>query len=219
MPIPENVLHQLYLIEQNSMHDISKTLKCSIHKVQYWLDKYQIARRSHSDANYTKYNPKGDPFKIKKRLSREEQNLYYLAIGLYWGEGGKTNHHSARLTNSDPAMIVIYYQFLTTVCQIRPGKIHFHLQTFRDNDVVAAKTYWSKQINISPHLINISTPIPPQGKGTYRRINNYGVMTVGVYNTHFRAWMMEQLHKLGYNPGWLSDLRCWGTQAVNEGRL
>lgn len=200
MPIPQTILHQLYLIEQKSMHDISNSLDCSIHKVQYWLEKYQILRRSRSDANYAKYNPAGEPFQIKTNLTPQEMSLYYLALGLYWGEGGKTVSHSTRLCNSDPELINIFYKFLTTICQIKPEKIHFHLQTFKDNDINLAKNYWSKSLGIIPSRITAGTPTKSLGHGTYKKISRYGVMTVGVYNTHFRAWMMEQLHKLGYNP-------------------
>lgn len=204
MPIPKTELQQLYFVKKRSMHDIALNLHCSIHRVEYWLKKYNINRRNQSDANYAKYNPDGDPFQIKENLSLDEDKLFSLAIGLYWGEGGKTNHQSARLTNSDPAMIMIYYKFLTTICQIKPAKIHFHLQTFKDNNIMLAKKYWSKKLHIAPNLVNTSKPIPTQGKGNYKRICANGVMTVGVYNTHFRAWMMEQLKKLGYNP----DITC-----------
>ncbi len=182
------------------MFEISSILHCSIHKVEYWLKKYGVDRRNQSDANYAKYNPDGDPFQIKENLSLDEEKLFSLAIGLYWGEGGKTNYHSARLTNSDPALIIMYYKFLTNICQIKPPKIHFDLQTFKDNDITYAKKFWAKKLNLSDNLINTSKPIPSQGKGSYKRISKTGVMTVGVYNTHFRAWMMEQLKKLGYNP-------------------
>ena len=182
------------------MSDIAKSLDCSIHKVEYWLKKYKITRRNKRDANYAKYNPNGDPFKIKVNLSQKEKNLYYLAIGLYWGEGGKTNYQTTRLVNSDPIMILVYYKFLINICQIIPSKIHFHLQTFKDNNVQIAKTYWANKLNISPANIHTSHPIPSQGKGSYKNINIHGVMAIDVYNTHFRAWIMEQLTKLGYNP-------------------
>jgi hypothetical protein len=198
MLIPKIELVQHYINEQKSMADIAKILNCSIHKVEYWLIKHQIARRNRSDANYAKYNPNGDPFSIKPNLSREEQNLYFLAVGLYWGEGGKTNLQSARLTNSDPSVIRIFYTFLTDICQIKPLKIHFHLQTFKDNDIMLAKNYWAERLKISPDLVNTSKPISSQGRGSYIKINPYGVMTIGVYNTHFRAWMIQQLQKLGY---------------------
>lgn len=182
------------------MQDIASNLQVSLHKVAYWMEIHKIRRRSRSQANYLKYNPDGEPFSIKKRLTKEDTRLFYLALGLYWGEGGKTVNHSTRLVNSDPALIKNFYRFLIRICQIKPSKVHFHLQTFKDNSIEKAKQYWATQLNINPRQITLSKPIPPQGTGSYRHISKYGVMTLGVYNTHFHSWMMEQLSKLGYNP-------------------
>ena len=52
-----------------SMQDISRQLNCSVHKVVYWMDKYDVKRRTRSEATYIKANPGGDPFKIKTKLS------------------------------------------------------------------------------------------------------------------------------------------------------
>ena len=200
MPIAKNILHKLYVIDKNSMYDISVILHCSINKIVYWLNKYQISRRNKSDANYAKYNPDGDPFLIKDDLTHKELDLYSLAIGLFWGEGNKRCTTAVRLVNSDPQLMQQWCTFLRTICTIRESKIHFHLQTFKDNDVITAKKYWSEQLGISPERIHTSKPIPSQGKGNYKKISTYGVMSTDVYNTHFRSWMMEQLQKLGYNP-------------------
>lgn len=55
------------------------------------MDKYQIKRRSISDAIYHKHNPKGDPFKVKPINNIEEAQLLGMGLGLYWGEGNKAN--------------------------------------------------------------------------------------------------------------------------------
>lgn len=200
MPIPKSILYKSYVLEQKSMFDIARNMNVSIHKVQYWLTKYKIPRRNQKDANYAKYNPDGDPFNIKSNLSIDDQHLYYLAMGFYWGEGGKTNYQTTRLVNSDPTMILIFYKFLLNICRVKTSKIHFHLQTFKDNDIQVAKNYWAKTLGINAEYIHTSQPIPSQGKGNYKNINIHGVMAIDVYNTHFQKWMMEQLTKLGYNP-------------------
>lgn len=48
-----------------SMIEIATKLKCSPHKIVYWMNKYSLQRRSLSNAMYVKLNPNGDPFKIK----------------------------------------------------------------------------------------------------------------------------------------------------------
>ncbi len=200
MSISEKVLHRLYVVDHKSMFDIASILHCSIHKIEYWLRKYNIPRRNRSDANYAKYNPDGEPFTIKSPLTPKEQNLYHLALGLYWGEGGKTVNHSTRLGNSDPSLILIYYKFLRDICQIASPKIHFHLQVFKDTDISNAKKHWSDILNIDQSKITTGKPTKSLGRGSYKKVSQYGVMTVGVYNTHFHTWIMEQLQQFGYNP-------------------
>jgi len=200
MQINKKLLTKLYLSERKSMTEIARHLGCSTHKVVYWMQRHQISRRSKSDANYFKYNPNGDPFLIKEKLTIKERELYSLAVGLFWGEGNKRCTTAVRLVNSDSQLMKQWCTFLRTVCVMRESKIHFHLQTFKDNNIFVAKKYWSKQLEISPKRIHTGKPIPSQGNGNYKRISTYGVMSTDVYNTHFRAWMMEQLYKLGYNP-------------------
>jgi hypothetical protein len=61
-----------------SMFEIAAKLKCSTHKIVYWMNKYNLQRRSLSDALYVKLNPNGDPFKIKKIINQDEKFLYGL---------------------------------------------------------------------------------------------------------------------------------------------
>jgi hypothetical protein len=48
-----------------SMAAIAGLHNCSVHKIEYWMKVYGIARRTRSDATYLKRNPHGDPFLIK----------------------------------------------------------------------------------------------------------------------------------------------------------
>src|ERR1700690_241208 len=84
-----------------SMAEIATDLGFSVHKILYWMIKYEIPRRSRSEANYLKYNPGGDPFEIKNNLNSEELFLKGLGMGIYWGEGAKTSEHSLRVANTD----------------------------------------------------------------------------------------------------------------------
>ena len=58
-------LKKLYLKHKKSSFEMSKIFNCSEHKINYWLAKYNIAKRSISEAIYQKNNPNGDPFKIR----------------------------------------------------------------------------------------------------------------------------------------------------------
>ncbi len=67
-----------------SMQGIADKMGWSIHKVSYWLEKYNISRRSPSEAAYLKWNPNGDPFHIKRNLTLKDHILFGLGIGLFW---------------------------------------------------------------------------------------------------------------------------------------
>jgi len=193
----ENELRELYLNKKQSLSEISNLLGFKTHKVIYWMDKYGISRRKRSEANYIRANPNGEPFCIKKRLTRDEVKLKYLALGLYWGEGNKTTKHAIRVTNSDPGVIKQFVRYLKIICQAKEEKMCFYLQTFKDNDLIVAREYWGRMLDIKPESIKTTKPIPSMGKGTYKKICKYGVMTVGFFNTHLKTYIMDELRKMG----------------------
>lgn len=189
-------LKSLYVDRKLSLSEIASFTGFKTHKVIYWMEKYGIVRRKQSEANYIKWNPNGEPFNIKKRLTRSEIKLKYLALGLYWGEGGKTGNHGIRITNSDPGVIRTFLKYLVNICEARDSKIHFYLQTFKDNNVSIAKKYWSQELSIDPSRINTGTPVHSMGKGTYKKISLYGVITLAFCNTHLQSYIMKELGKL-----------------------
>lgn len=191
------VLEELYIVQKQSLSETSKALGVSVHKVTYWMARYQIPRRSQSDSVYLKHNPNGEPFKIKATYSLEEEKLKHLALGIYWGEGNKINHRAVRVTNSDPGVIKQFKKFLIEICQVKIDKIGYYLQTFKDNDINKAKHYWADSLGISPEKIHTCKPVHSLGRGSYKKINEYGVMTIGFFNIHLKTWIMSQLGELG----------------------
>lgn len=190
-------LNYLYLEKKLSLSEIADYTGFKTHKIIYWMDKFGIKRRIRSEANYIKANPKGEPFTVKNRLTRDEAKLKYLALGLYWGEGGKAANYGVRITNSDPGVIKVFLEYLRKICRAKEDKIHFYLQTFKDNDIEIAKGYWSEQLKVGPKRINTGTPIPSMGKGTYKKISTYGVMSLGFFNSHLQSYILNELGKLG----------------------
>ncbi len=106
-----------------SMSDIAKRLQCSIHTVVYWMEKYGIKRRSHSEATYLKGNPHGDPFDIKKSLTPNDKLLFGLGMGIYLGEGNKVTKHSLRVSNTNPLILRLFLKFLFTICRFDKNRI------------------------------------------------------------------------------------------------
>ena len=180
------------------MAQIAKVFNCSPNKIVYWMRKYGIKRRSRSEANYMLYNPDGDPFKIKERLSEKEILLKGLGLGIYWGEGSKMSRHSLRVANTNPQILRAFREFLKKICQLEDRRISYSIVSFNNVDPEVSRLYWSKELKISPVKFGKITQIPRQGKGTYKRKSLYGVCTINANNVKLRNWLMNTLEELKY---------------------
>lgn len=176
-----------------SMMEISKELGFSVHKVAYWMAAHNIKRRTISDAVYTKYHPKGDPFKLKTPVTADEWKLLGLGIGLYWGEGTKANQHSVRLGNTDPELIKTFIEFLIKICGIKFEDLKFGLQLFTDINSEEALRFWMNQLNANRSQFYKITVSISGSIGNYRQKSKYGVLTVMYHNRKLRDILVAML--------------------------
>ncbi len=196
--ISKNLLKKHYA-SGLSMMEISKMLHVSPNKINYWMNKYKISRRTLNDALYKKYNPHGNPFKIKKIKSISDTLLLGLGLGLYWGEGNKADKYSVRIGTTDAQMILIFRQFLSNICGVPKEKFKYSLMVFKNASVDKASEFWTKTLKIRSTQLGKITKISPMGKGTYKKISNFGVCTIYVYNIKLKKWIMAELEKINYN--------------------
>ncbi len=176
-----------------SMKEISDRSGVSYHKICYWMEKYNIQPRSRSAATYIKRNPNGDPFKIKKRLSKSETELKGLGLGLYWGEGTKSDRCSVRLGNSDPKIIKKFIEFLVVICGVQTEKLRFSLQIFNDIDSQGAEEFWLEELGVSSSQFSKTTVSVVRGPGTYKNKSRHGVLTVYIHNKKLRETLGNML--------------------------
>jgi hypothetical protein len=178
-----------------SAAEIGESLGIPWRRVIYLMDKYNIKRRTLSEAIYCKHNPGGDPFSIKENLSSVEERLKILALGLYLNEGSKSNSISVRLSNSNPTLVNIFIKFLKIICGVRSQKIKFLLTLHHDTQLEQAQQYWSRQLDIPLAQLNKSAVVNQQGNGTYKKKAAYGALTVCVHNMKLRKiiqnWVSE----------------------------
>jgi hypothetical protein len=190
-------LQKLYIKEQKSVSQIAKLFNCSENKVNYWLKKFEIKKRTISEAVYIQNNPNGDPFKFRLPHNDEEWMLYGLGIGLYWGEGNKMNNHAVRLGNTDPDLLKKFLQFLHTFYKIDSSRLRFGLQIFTDIDPDSAKLHWSEKLSIPPaqfQKITVSKSL--HKNGTYRKKSQYGVLTIYFSNMKLRDSIVGAIEEL-----------------------
>lgn len=194
--IPEKKLRSLYLDYKQSAKEVSATLLCSENKVNYWLKKYGIPKRSVSEAIYVKANPEGDPFSLQKPRNTEEAFLYGLGIGLYWGEGTKANKHTIRLGNTDPRLIKKFIEFLKKVYRIDQHKLKFGLQIFSDMSPKKAQEFWMKKLNANEKQFQKVVVTPTRGVGNYRNKTKHGVLTAYFNNKKLRDIIVGTIEDL-----------------------
>jgi hypothetical protein len=183
----KNLLEKLYLVEKLSTMEISKKLKCSVHKVNYWIEKYNIPKRTMSEAIYQKNNPNGDPFSFNEPKKSEDIFLFGLGLGLFWGEGTKKGKHALRLSNSDPILIKKYLDFLVKIYNIDKNRLRFQLQTYDDLDIKKLILFWTRQLSIKKSQFYKSTILVRRGNGTYREKMKYGVIIVNFNNMKLKS--------------------------------
>ncbi len=177
--------------------EIAEKERCSHSSIRYWMGRYDIPRRSWSEATYIKRNPKGDPFKIKQRLNKSDILLRGLGLGLYWGEGDKSsNNTQVRMSNTDPYLIKKFRDFLAKIYSVKEEKFKYSLAMFNDGDKIKAVKFWKGHLGIERNQLGKIIVIPPQGRGTYKEKNQFGVITITVCNNKLKEKILEELKQI-----------------------
>ena len=191
----EDQLRELYTTKQKSATEIAGLLGCSPNKVNYWLTRYTIPKRTISDAIYARNHPDGDPFVVQPIDSLEKATLYGMGIGLYWGEGTKANKYSVRLGNSDPALLQVFIKFLTDLFGVKVSDMKFGLQIFSDLNTDEVLDYWIRELSVQKSQF-FKVHITPSGSlGKYRVKSQHGVVTVYYHNKRLRDILVGALPK------------------------
>src|SRR3989339_1922085 len=107
-----------------SAREIADELGFKENKVRYWMKKGETKPRSWSEATYCKRNPHGNPFKIANQIRNPRKlMLFFVALGLYLGEGTKRGLHKATLGNTDPGILKTFLIFLREICTVDESRI------------------------------------------------------------------------------------------------
>ncbi len=190
-------IYNLYVEKKLSSKEISKLLSCSTNKIDYWIKKYSIKKRSISESAYVKHNPNGDPFLNSIFDIDEKSFLYGLGLGLYWGEGNKANKNSVRLGNVNPQLILKFVEFLRIIYKVKKSDIRFGLQIFGDIDPDLAMNYWMKKLDVKrSQFMNKIIVSKVRGAGTYKNKSQYGVVALYFNNTKLRNIICEAIENL-----------------------
>ena len=192
--IAAEVLCDLYAIQGMSMQAIARHLGCSQNHVVYWMTQHGIARRSWSEATYTKRNPVGDPFMIRMPETPEEREFFAFVIGLYLGEGAKKGRFQVVVVNTGPAILCAFMQFLDVFCGIPRVKLQYWLNIFDDVDSTIALEWWCDQLGVEASQLYRTTVRTARG-GTYNERSQYGTVSVMFHNIKLKLFFDEWCEK------------------------
>ncbi len=190
------LLERLYIYNKKSVHDIAKVFNCSEGKINYWLHKYCIPKRSISEAVYMMHNPNGDPFSPKVLRTSKDSFLFGLGLGLYWGEGTKMNTTSVRLGNTDPYLVRTFLIFLRKMYGIDDSKLRFAIQIFTDMDQKKEEKFWREFLKIDAKQFYKTINTRSGSIGTYRTKSEHGVLTLYFGNKKLRDILIGEIEKL-----------------------
>lgn len=88
--------------------------------------------------------------KKKELLPLSKKEFYIAGLFLYWGEGVKGVYNSIiGLNNTDPQVLIFFYDWLTIGLGIPKKKIKVYLHLYSDMNIEEEKRYWSKKLRIS----------------------------------------------------------------------
>jgi hypothetical protein len=194
--ISRELLDNLYNIKKQSAAQISHLFHCSENKINYWLKKYKIQKRTISDAIYQLKNPFGDPFLFKQPKNLEQGILFGLGLGLYWGEGAKRGNGGIRLTNTDPKLIRKFIEFLEKNFNIERSRLRFSIQIFNDLSSEKVLKYWKSELGVKKNQFYKIIVSKVRGEGTYKYKSENGVIIVCFNNIKLKKIILGMIEKI-----------------------
>ncbi len=132
------------------------------------------------------------------KLSRRE--LFVVGLALYWGEGYKGSSNELGFTNSDPAMILFFIQWLFSVYGIPRERLIIRvsinaMHSYRVRDV---ERYWSRLTGIPLSQFTMTSLIKAASKKRYaNESKHFGTLRVKVRSgTDLRRRILGSIGKL-----------------------
>ena len=176
------------------MRDIARSFSVTPATVIYWMKKYNLRRCSGSECAYVKHNPEGDPFKIKKRLTKNDKELLLCGLMLYWAEGSRRNKHTIQMANLDYRLILLFIKFLKIICCLKEEKICLNIQLYKEFNREKTRNYWSRILGVPKRFISVHIHTDVRIKPN-RQWSKYGIARIEIRNIKLKQWIDETLDK------------------------
>jgi hypothetical protein len=167
-----------------------KTLNKNGHSIDA-IEKRRVARIKNTQAGRDVIRKAAK----KEALLLSSNVLWCVGVALYWGEGGKTQQ-TARLSNSDPAVIKTMMRFFRECCSIPEEKFRAHVHTFSHRNGEKALEYWSEVSDIPKERFYKTYVKKSSASKNKRDTLPYGTVQIYVHDTPFFFRLMGWLEKV-----------------------
>ncbi len=152
-----------------SAQQVADHFEVSLDATFYALRRLKVARRTSQQTNHLRFEAKPHSYRLKTKLTSEEERLKVAAIMLYWAEGYKIGKGTVDFANSDPDMVLIFWKFLAEICGVDHSKIRLYLYAYEGQDVEKLIQYWCKFLGLprkhftKPYIKKATETVGPRG--------------------------------------------------------
>jgi hypothetical protein len=116
---------------------------------------------------------------------------------MYWCEGDRSQEsrtYRTALTSCDAKILTLFVQWLEQYYGINKLELKVRLHLWPDSDEKAAKRYWAEQLGVPLNSFTKSWT-KPRGKGTGKRIHNYGICRVSVSSKELLQRIISEIER------------------------
>lgn len=175
-------------------HQWSKNIKESLSKTANKNSSIRIQRLNNIRGKHLEKLYKEAKIEAFEEFEKLKYHPLFIAgLMIYWGEGDRITRHNVRISNTDPAMIRLFSDFLIKICNSPKDRIKLSLLLYPDLDDEECKEYWSKNTRIPISRFNKSIFIT--GKHKTKRLQ-YGVCSIVFTSTYLKQKLLIWLKTL-----------------------
>lgn len=187
-----------------SIKEIAKTLHVSPGSVSLWCQDVALSASQKAVLEKKRYlagqagRQKGADMNRAKRVSALDlakkhaesqvkeistRELFYLGLGIYWGEGVKSRTGQAAVVNSDPRILRVAVRWFVECMEVKKEDFRPYVyisEAHRSRESVIMK-YWVKVLDIPPRQFKTPIYLAQKPKQKYENHDSYyGVVALRV---------------------------------------
>ena len=139
--------------------------------------------------------------KVKQDISVSRSKLFVAGFYLYWGEGTKTAEYTVSLTNTDPAMVRCFVEWLELL-GIARSDLRIKLHLYSDSNENNAKEFWSDSLGVPKENFNKSYVKQSRASDRdHKGLFGHGTCVVSYHDRDIHEYVLQGIRYLRETHG------------------